>query len=333
MTSITFADIQAAHQRIQNSVKRTPLLESSLLNRWLGQRILFKADCLQTVGAFKIRGATNFIAKRKEEGNLPRHIVANSSGNHAQAVACTAHQYQIPATIFAGNSISAVKAAATRSYGAELKIFDTRKEADRAVVEAASQPGTVWIPPFDHADIIAGQGTAALEAIEDATHADAIFAPCGGGGLLSGTYVATRHLLPNAKVIGCEPLNANDAAQSLQSGQIETLTETPDTLADGAATPSLGKLTFPFIQKLDEFYEVNEQQIAYWTQWLQHLLKLHVEPTSAMSMAAVVSWAISAPPGQTAIVLLTGGNISQQAMTRIWQNDYLLQPPNITEQE
>ncbi|NMH61425.1 serine/threonine dehydratase [Alteromonas ponticola] len=333
MASISFADIQAAHHRIQHKIKRTPLLESTLLNRWLGQRIIFKADCLQTVGAFKIRGATNFVACLKEQGNLPDHIVANSSGNHAQAVACAAKEFGIPATIFAAKTISEVKAAATRSYGAELKLFETRKEADIAVAEAAREPGTVWIPPYNHADIIAGQGTCALEAIEDAGHADAIFAPCGGGGLLSGSFITARELLPNAKVIGSEPLLANDAARSIQSGQIETLMETPDTLADGAATPCLGDLTFPYIQQLDEFYEVNEQQIAYWTQWLQHLLKLHVEPTCAMSMAAVVSWALSAPPGQTAIVLITGGNISQQSMLKIWQTDYLLQPPNITEQE
>ncbi len=333
MTSITFADIQSAHRRIKNSVKRTPLIESSLLNKWLGQRILFKADCLQTVGAFKIRGATNFIARLSEEGKLPQRIVANSSGNHAQAVAWTASQFGIPATIYAANTISAVKAAATQNYGAQIKLFANRKAADEAVAEAAREHGTVWIPPYNHVDIIAGQGTATLEAIEDAGHADAIFAPCGGGGLLSGTFVATRHMQPQAKVIGSEPLNANDAAQSLQSGQIETLSHAPDTLADGAATPSLGELTFPYIQQLDDFYEVNEQQIAYWTQWLQHLLKLHIEPTSAMSMAAVVSWAIESPPGQTAIVILTGGNISQQSMTKIWQTDYLLQPPNITEQE
>ncbi|MCW8092654.1 serine/threonine dehydratase [Alteromonas sp. ASW11-130] len=333
MTRISIADIQAAHLRIQNTVKRTPLLESSLLNKWLGQRILFKAECLQTVGAFKIRGATNFVARLQGQGEMPKHIVANSSGNHAQAVACTAREYGIPATIFASKNISEVKAAATQSYGAELKLFDSRSDADKAVALAADNNGTVWIPPYNHEDIIAGQGTCALEAIEDAGHADAIFAPCGGGGLLTGTLITARAMLPEAKVIGSEPLLANDAAQSLQSGKIEMLSTAPDTLADGAATPCLGALTFPFIQQLDEFYEVNEQQIAYWTQWLQHLLKMHVEPTSAMSMAAVVAWAISAPPGQTAIVLLTGGNVSQQSMRKIWQNDYLLQPPNITEQE
>ncbi|AYA66653.1 serine/threonine dehydratase [Alteromonas sp. RKMC-009] len=329
----TFDDVHAASLRLKGKVSRTPLLESSLLNRWLGQRILFKAECLQTTGAFKMRGATNFISKLAEQNALPSGIVANSSGNHAQAVAYAAAQLNIPATIYSTENISAVKAAATKSYGATLALYPTRPEADAAVAEAAKEEGTVWIPPFDHPDIIAGQGTACMEALEDAGKVDAVFAPCGGGGLISGTLLAARALQPDAKVIGAEPQAANDASRSLQSGIIESLPGPANTLADGAATPSVGLHTFPLLQQLDDFYEVDEIQIAYWTQWLQHLLKLHVEPTSAMSMAAVTSWALEAPKGQTALVILTGGNISQQSMQKIWATDYLLQPPNLTEQE
>lgn len=328
----TIHDIYAAAKRINGCVARTPLLESTLLNQWLGQRILFKAECLQRTGAFKLRGATNFLKCLQEKGELPQRIVANSSGNHAQAVAYAANQLGIPSCIYSAETISPVKAAATQAYGAKLELFSSRPKADAAVKEAAKEPGTVWIPPYDHPDIIAGQGTACLEALEDAGKVDAIFAPCGGGGVLSGTLLAARHLQPEAKVIGAEPLEANDAARSLQSGVIETLASAPNTLADGAATPSVGLHTFPLLQQLDDFYEVNEEQIAYWTQWLQHLLKLHVEPTSAMSMAAVAAWAVNSPPEQTAIVILTGGNISQATMQKVWQTDYLLQPPNITEQ-
>jgi threonine dehydratase len=323
----TFTHVQQASTRLQGKVKRTPLLESTKLNQWLGQRILFKAECLQTTGAFKLRGATNFIAHLQELGQTPKHIVANSSGNHAQAVAYAAAKAGIPATIFSTENISSVKAAATQDYGAELRLFPTRQEADDAVKMEAEQDGVIWIPPFNHADIIGGQGTAALEAIEDAKKVDAIFAPCGGGGLLSGTFLAARHLAPHAKVIGAEPLAANDAARSLQSGKIESLTGVISTLADGAATPAVGELTYPLLQQLDDFYEVQEMQIAYWTQWLQHLLKLHVEPTSAMSMAAVADWAANTPSGHTAIVILSGGNISQANMAKIWHTDYLLQPP------
>lgn len=330
MTSrVNFESVKHAHERIKNNIKRTPIVESSLLNSWMGHRILFKAECLQTIGAFKIRGAMNFLATLKEQNRLPAHVVANSSGNHAQAVAYAAAHFGITATIFASENISPIKAAATKSYGAELKLFATRPEADAAVKEAANAADTVWIPPFNHEDIVAGQGTAALEALEDAGDVDSVFAPCGGGGLLAGTLLATRALQPNALVIGAEPAAANDASMSLQAGEIVALEHTPNTLADGAATPSVGDITFELLQQLDDFYEVDELQIAYWTQWLHHLLKLHIEPTCAMTMAAVASWAANTPPGKTALVMLSGGNISQASMAAIWERDFLLQPPII----
>lgn len=329
----TFDDVLDAAKRIEGKVQKTPVVESSLLNKWLGHRILFKAECLQTVGAFKLRGAVNVLAKHAQEGTLPKRVVANSSGNHAQAVACAAALYKIPVTIYAADSISAIKAAATQSYGAELRRFDTRTEADKAVKAAAQETDTLWIPPFNDPDVIAGQGTVALEAIEETGPVDAVFAPCGGGGLLSGTFLTTRAMLPDAQVIGAEPANANDAAMSLQSGVIESLPGPAQTLADGAATPSVGEYTFAFLQQLDDFYEVDEIQIAYWTQWLQHLLKLHVEPTCAMSMAAVAAWAVENETPKTALVMLSGGNISASSMQKIWQQDYLLQPPMIGPQE
>lgn len=328
MTTLTFEDLLTAQQNIQGIATKTPIVESQLLNQWLGQRVLFKAECLQKTGAFKIRGASNFIAHLLKD-QQPKRIVANSSGNHAQAVSYVAQQHGIPATIYSTQNISPIKAAATRSYGAELKLFATRVEADEAVKLAAEEEGVVWIPPFNHNHIIAGQGTAALEALDEIGSVDAVFAPCGGGGLLSGTLLATRERCPNALVIGAEPANANDASLSLQQGQIVALSAPPQTLADGAATPAVGELTFPLLQQLDDFYEVNEVQIAYWTQWLQHLLKLHIEPTSAMSMAAVAAWAVNTRPGQTALVVLSGGNISAQSASAVWEQDYLQQPPII----
>lgn len=254
-------------------------------------------------------------------------MVANSSGNHAQAVAYAAAHFGCSATIFASETISPIKAAATQSYGAELKLYPTRPEADAAVEHASKAPDTVWIPPFNHEDIVAGQGTVALEALNEVGKVDAVFAPCGGGGLLSGTLLATRELQPDALVIGAEPAEANDASMSLQAGEIVSLQHTPNTLADGAATPSVGDVTFPILQDLDDFYEVDELQIAYWTQWLHHLLKLHIEPTCAMTMAAVAAWAANTPKGQTALVIISGGNISQANMAKIWERDFLLQPP------
>lgn len=328
---LTFEDIRVARNRVAPYIQKTPLLESNLLNKCLGSRILFKAECMQLTGAFKIRGAINTLAKLAEEDALPDRIVANSSGNHAQAIAYTSSLFNIPAQIFSTQNISAVKAAATRFYGAELALFPTRLEADEAVEEASSQPGTLWIPPFNHPDVIAGQGTLMLDASEQAGEVDAVFAPCGGGGLLSGTLLASRGLSQRTQVIGAEPLMANDAAESLRSGMIKALKGTPKTLADGAATPSVGNHTFPILQQLDDFVEVSEEKIAYWTQWLQHLLKIHVEPTSAMAMQAVVEWLARQPREQKVLVLLTGGNIDNQKMMNIWQRDWLTKMPAIAE--
>jgi threo-3-hydroxy-L-aspartate ammonia-lyase len=330
MTTLpTFTDVQAAYQRIKDHVTATPIVTSSLLNAWLGHTILFKAECLQRTGSFKLRGATNFIHHYVAAHGAPQRIVANSSGNHAQAVSYAGNALGIPVDIYSTESISAVKAAATQDYGADLHLYPTRLEADKAVQLAAQTNGTVWIPPFNHPDIIAGQGTAILEAITQTREHDvnAIFTPCGGGGLTSGGLLATRALLPDALMIGVEPENANDASISLQQGSIYTLPNTPNTLADGAATPAVGDLTFTFLQQLDGFYEVNETQIAYWTQWLHHLLKLHIEPTCCMTMAGVVAWLSEQTQPQTVVVVLSGGNISTQSMQAIYAQDYLNQPP------
>lgn len=325
---ITFSHILDAVQRIQPFALNTPIMSSSELNKHLNQTIFFKCECLQKTGAFKIRGAANHMLRATEQNTEIKHVVANSSGNHAQAVAYMAKALGLSATIYANNNISPIKAAATRAYGATLNTYSSRQEADKAVELASQAKNTLWVPPFDHPDVICGQGTAALEALNDLKEIDAVFAPCGGGGLLAGSLIATKTRAPNAKVIGAEPLNANDAALSLKKGQIVRLQGTPNTLADGAATPAVGKHTFPFLQQLDDIVEVSESRIAYWTQWLQHLLKLHVEPTCAMSMEAVARWAATAPKNSRALVMLSGGNISQTNMQKIWADDHLAHFPH-----
>jgi threonine dehydratase len=341
MSSVTFADVQAAKKRINSYVNKTPVLESQLLNHWLGHKIMFKAECFQRTGAFKLRGALNMLLKAKEDGRLGSHIVANSSGNHAQAVAYAANILGVKATVYSAKNVSQVKAAATQYYGATLILSDTRKEADEKVAEAANKPDVLLVPPFNHNDIMAGQGTAAMEAFGQTGEVDAVFAPVGGGGLVSGTAISSRALSPGAKVIGVEPLIANDAAESLRMGSIQSLKTQPVTLADGAATLQVGDKTFPHLQTLDGFYEVDETKIAYWTQWLQHLLKIHVEPTCAMSMGAVVDWLKSQGSEQNSglqstqkseqrvLVMLSGGNIDQQKMLKIWENDHLQQVPSL----
>ncbi|MFC3121221.1 serine/threonine dehydratase [Agaribacter flavus] len=329
MSSIQFADILAAQQRISPYIKKTPILSSSMLNQWLGHDIFFKAECMQTTGAFKLRGATNFLLKALENNHRPNKIVASSSGNHAQAVAYIGNKLGIPTCIYASESISPIKASATRAYGATLKLYSNRLLADEAVREAAQADHCAWIKPFNDADVVAGQGTVIAESLSELDNIDGIFAPCGGGGLLSGSLIAARSLSPHTQVIGTEPLAANDAADSLRQGKIVNLPTAPETLADGAATPAVGEVTFPYLQALDDFYEVNEEAIKYWTQWLHHILKVHVEPTCAMSMAAVTSWLAKQTSRKRVLVILSGGNISAQSMQMIWQDDYLSDLPSL----
>ncbi|MDU0353600.1 serine/threonine dehydratase [Paraglaciecola aquimarina] len=329
MPSVTFSDIQSAEKRIKPFINPTPVLHSSLLNSWLGHEIVFKAECLQKTGAFKIRGALNMMLKARENGTLGSEVVASSSGNHAQAVAYAANVMGVKATIYSAQNISKVKAAATEYYGAELKLSATRKEADQRVQQAAQQDGVLWVPPFNHDDIIAGQGTAVYEALQQTNQVDAVLAPVGGGGLISGSLICSKALDTNTQVIGAEPLLANDAAESVRLGAIQTLPMQPSTLADGAATLAVGETTFPFLQQLDDIIEVDESAIAYWCQWLQHLLKIHVEPTSAMSMAAVIRWLKKQPTQKKVLVILSGGNIDQQKMHQIWQYNHLQERPSL----
>lgn len=329
MQSVTFADVQAAEKRIQSYINHTPILQSHLLNGWLGHQIFFKAECLQKTGSFKLRGALNLLLKAKEEGRLGNKVVANSSGNHAQAVAYAASLLGVNATIYCSKNISKVKAAATQYYGATLDLSATRKEADDKVAKAAKQDDVLYVPPFNHEDTMAGQGTAVMQALTEIGEVDGVFAPVGGGGLVSGSAISARALSPNVQVMGVEPLIANDAAQSLRSGSIQSLPAQPATLADGAATLQVGEKTFPHLQALDGFYEIDEKRIAYWTQWLQHLLKIHVEPTCAMSMGAVIEWLAQQSSEKKVLVMLSGGNIDQQKMQQIWQEDYLQQVPSL----
>lgn len=329
MTSVTFEDVQAAEQRIHPYIKQTPIVESQLLNTWLGHQIIFKAECFQKTGAFKLRGALNMLLRAKEEGSLGQRVVANSSGNHAQAVAYAAKMLGVKATIFSPQNVSKVKAAATEYYGAELNLSPTRKEADEKVAQAAKEDGVLYVPPFNHPHIMAGQGTVVMEALKEIGEVNAVFAPVGGGGLVSGSAISARGLFPNTKVVGTEPLIANDAAQSLRKGVIQSLPSQPNTLADGAATLQVGQHTFPYLQTLDDFYEIDETQIAYWTQWLQHLLKVHVEPTCAMSMGAVTQWLSKQSTPQKVLVVLSGSNIDQPKMLRIWSEDHLQTIPSL----
>lgn len=321
--SISLQDLKNAYSRISKHINKTPILNSTYLDSRLGHEILFKAEGFQKIGAFKARGACNTISWLIENNQKPKKIVANSSGNHAQAVAWAAQKFGIPATIYMPSFSSKIKIQATKAYGAEVILCETRNIADEKVKTAANETGIYWIPPFNHEQVILGQGTAVMEALLKVHCPDAVFAPCGGGGLLSGSFVATKGLSPKTKIIGAEPLNANDAAISIKDGTIHRLKETPNTLADGAMTMAVGSITFEYLKQLDDFIEITEEEIIFWTQWLSHLLKVVVEPTSALAMAAAHKWLRKQKSKKQILVLLSGSNMDFQTYQKVWARDFL----------
>lgn len=314
------ADVERAMARIAPHVVRTPLLSSHLLNAWLGHEVVFKAENMQRVGAFKLRGALNALLSRKERGDMPRRVVAYSSGNHAQAVALAAKMLGIDATVVMPEFVSLIKQQATRGYGAELILTKTRPEAEALAAELGAQEGSYFLHTSADDDVIAGQGTVALEALEDAPDASAIFATCGGGGLASGCFLASAG---RAKVFAAEPLAANDVAQSVRLGRIVGFEDSPHTIADGARTLKVSPVTFRYLKQLDGIIEVEEEPIIYWTQWLTHLLKVTVEPTAALAMAACAQWLKGQPRGQKVIVVLSGGNVGAATQRQIWEKGFL----------
>ena len=315
-------DVSAAYERIKSHIHRTPLLSSSHLDNWLGHEIIFKTEGFQKIGAFKIRGALNALLKLKEQGNLPEHVVTFSSGNHAQAIALASKMLGVKATIFMTKQASKLKKQATQSYGAEVIITETRPEAEEKTAQMAKD-GAYFIHPFDNDMVIVGQGTSCFEALSDEVEPTAIFAPCGGGGLLSGTYLAKELLAPNTPIFAGEPLNANDATRSYASGEIVSYEDSPKTIADGATSLCVTRRTFHYLKKLDGFFEVSEDEIIYWTQWITHLLKTPIEPTCAVAMGAAHQWLSAQDKKQRILVILSGGNIAPETQKQIWEKGCL----------
>lgn len=313
--------VAMAYNRIKSSINKTPLLRSQILNKMVSADIYFKFEGMQKTGAFKLRGAMNTLLRLKEQGHFPKEVVAFSSGNHAQAVAWAAQSLGIKATIIAPAIASPIKIAATRRYGADVIIKESRQEVEDLAHEKARS--CFLLPPYDHDDVIAGQGTAAFEAWVEEGGFDAVFAPCGGGGLISGTYLATRLFSERTKVFAAEPKMANDAAQSYRTGLIQRFSTSPLTIADGTRTLSISERTFQYIKKLSGFYEISEEAIIYWTQWLTHLLKVNVEPTSALGMAGACQWIKEGNQHQKILVIISGGNIDPSTYIKIWEKDYL----------
>jgi threonine dehydratase len=305
---VTYADLAAAHARIRAFAKRTPVLTSSTVDALTGAKVHFKCENFQRMGAFKFRGAYNALSQLSAEQKR-KGVVAFSSGNHAQAVALSGKLLGIPATIVMPTDAPKVKLEATRGYGAEVVSYDASNEDRQKIAEKlASERGLTLIPPFDHPHILAGQGTAAKELFEDAGPFDILMVPCGGGGLLSGCSIAAKHLSPKCKVIGVEPAAGDDGLRAFRSGKLETV-PLPMTIADGARTTSLGKITFAIIQKnVDDFLTVTDKELLKTMFFLWERMKMLVEPTGALAACALLEKKIDAK-GKKVGVVISGGNV------------------------
>ncbi|HEY1559106.1 MAG TPA: threo-3-hydroxy-L-aspartate ammonia-lyase [Kofleriaceae bacterium] len=305
MTLPTFDDVVAAAERIAGHAHRTPVMRSTAIDELVGARLVFKCENFQKVGAFKFRGAYNALARLGAGGA----VVAFSSGNHAQAVALAARLLGIHATIVMPADAPETKLRATRGYGAEIVLYD-RMTADREVIarRIADERGAPILPPYDHADIIAGQGTAALELLDEVGELDFVFVPVGGGGLCAGTVLAVCARAPGCQVWGVEPETGNDGQQSLRAGRIVHIA-TPQTIADGAQTQHLGELTFPILARdAAGIVTASDAQLVEAMRLFAERMKLVVEPTGCLGLAGVCHGGVPIR-GARVGVIVSGGNV------------------------
>ena len=306
--AISFEDVAQAAQRLKGVAHRTPVLSSRMANELSGAELFFKCENFQRMGAFKFRGAYNALAQFSPE-QKQRGVCAFSSGNHAQGIALSAQILGIPAAIVMPLDSPTVKLAATRGYGAEVITYDRYKEDRMAIGQKlADERGMTLIPPYDHAHVMAGQGTAALELLQEVGDLDTLIVCLGGGGLISGCAVAAKHLNPKIRVIGVEPEAGNDAQQSKRAGVIVKI-DTPKTIADGAQTQFVGQLTFPIIQELvDEIVTVSDAQLIEAMRFAASRMKMVIEPTGGLGLAAAMQGAVDVR-GQRVGIIVSGGNV------------------------
>ncbi len=311
-----FERIQAAKRRISSQAHVTPVMTSGTLDKRVGAAVFLKCENYQRVGAFKFRGAYNAMSRLSEK-DRKRGVITHSSGNHAQAIALVGRLLGVQTTIVMPQDAPAIKRAATAAYGATIVEYDPVKSTREKIShDLKSKHGYKLIPPYDHIDIVAGQGTAALEIFDQVESLDALLVPCGGGGLLSGSAIAAKGMNPTCRIIGIEPQLADDATRSFQTGKLHTV-KNPPTIADGTRTPSLGeKVTFPLILKhVDDMKTVSEAAIIAAVQFLFYRMKLVVEPSGALGVAALLSGSVK-PQGRVGVIL-SGGNIDGPTMKMI----------------
>ena len=310
-----FELVKSAKKRIEGHAHVTPVVTSQTLNRITGAEAFLKCENFQLMGAFKFRGAFNAMSQLTDE-QKKRGVITHSSGNHAQAVALVGRLLGIQTTVVMPDNAPAVKRTATEQYGATVIDYNPVENSREKISEKLlNEHGYTLVPPYDHINIVAGQGTAALELFEKVESLDMLLVPCGGGGLLSGTAIAAKGIDPRCRVIGIEPELADDATQSFHSGTLHTV-KNPPTIADGTRTPSLGKLTFPLVQEhVDDMKTVSEDAIIEAVRFLFYRMKLVVEPSGALGLAALLCGAVK-PKGRIGVIL-SGGNMDGQTMKQI----------------
>lgn len=306
--AVTYTDIIAAAQRLEGVAHRTPVLTSRQANEKASAHIFFKCENFQRSGAFKFRGAYNAIS-RLDKDQKQQGVVAYSAGNHAQAIALAGQLLDVPTTIVMPKDAPAQKISATRGYGAEVILYDRYTESREAIsMQLVNERGLTLIPPFDYSDVIAGQGTAAKELIDEVGQLDYLFVPVGGGGLVAGSAIAAAHLSPGCIIIGVEPEAGNDAEQSLRNGKIITI-PVPKTIADGAQTQRIGELTFPIIQAMvQDIVTVSDNQLRDEMRFFAERMKIIVEPTGCLAAAAVSNRIINVSNKRVGVIL-SGGNM------------------------
>jgi threo-3-hydroxy-L-aspartate ammonia-lyase len=305
---VTFDDVLSAAAAIEGKAHRTPVHSSRLLNEVCGAEVFLKCENFQRVGAFKFRGAYNAVSRLTHE-ERSRGVITHSSGNHAQALALVCKLLGVKATIVMPQDAPAMKLAATRDYGAEVVVYDTAKDTREAISgRLAQEHGYTLVPPYDDPHIVAGAGTAALELFREVGDLDLLFVPCGGAGLLSGSAISSKAVCSRCKVIGVEPAAGDDATRSFKTGTLHTV-HNPDTIADGARTPYLGKVTFPLVRKyVDEMMTVSDHDLIRTMYFVWSRMKLVVEPTGVLGLAAAFNRRY--PVGGKRIgAIISGGNV------------------------
>ncbi|GGA47985.1 threo-3-hydroxy-L-aspartate ammonia-lyase [Okeania sp. KiyG1] len=305
---VNYNNITAAAHRLSSVAHRTPVITSTTVNKLTKCQVFFKCENFQRTGSFKFRGAYNALSQLSET-QKKSGVLTYSSGNHAQAIALAGKLLNIPTTIVMPDNAPQVKKTATRGYGAEIIFYDVNEiNREKLAQKIAQEKGSIVIPPYDHADIIAGQGTTALELTEEVGNLDLLLVCCGGGGLLSGCAIATKNLLQNCRVLGVEPKNADDATRSFYSQTLQTISN-PNTIADGARTPYLGKLNFPLILNyVDDMVTVSEEEILRTMYFMWERMKLVIEPTGTLAAAALLEGIVKVSDARVGVII-SGGNV------------------------